>query len=175
MISSNRFLLFDFIKNQIIKFNQNEWKLLWTKNSKKKKRYQKFDVQLRNSKIKYLNNQKKLITATVMQLKFGHDYFNSYLKNLTNHSKISKCYERCHEVQNPDHLLINCSHFRNQQAILIKNMKSYTQSIKALFTTTKKLKHLINFLKSTNVATRPWMLKKIDQNTNQFEWENLKT
>ena len=104
-----------------------------------------------------------------MQLKFGHDYFNSYLKNLINHSKIRKCYERCHEVQNPDHLLINCSHFQNQQAILIKNMKSHTQLIKALFTTTKKLKHLIDFLKSTNVATRRGMLREIDQNTNQFE------
>ena len=31
-----------------------------------------------------------------MQLKFGHDYFNSYLKNLINHSKINKCYKRCH-------------------------------------------------------------------------------
>ena len=91
VISSNRFLSFDFIKNQIIKFNQNEWKLLWIKNSKKK-RYQKFDVQSKNSKIKYLNNQSKLITATIMQLKIGHDYFNSYLKNLINHSKSSKCY-----------------------------------------------------------------------------------
>ena len=89
-----------------------------------------------------------------MQLKFGHDYFNSYLKNLINYSKISKCYERYHRVQNSDHLLINCSHFRNQQIVLIKNMKSHTQLIKALFTTTKKLKHLIDFLKSTNVITR---------------------
>ena len=46
VINSDRFLSFDFIKNQIIKFNQNEWKLLWTKNFKKK-RYQKFDVQSR--------------------------------------------------------------------------------------------------------------------------------
>ena len=89
-----------------------------------------------------------------MQLKLNHDYFNSYLKNLNNHSKISKCYERCHGVQNPDHLLINCNHFRDQQAVLIKNMKSHTQLIKALFTTTEELKHLIDFLKSTNVATR---------------------
>ena len=103
-----------------------------------------------------------------MQLKFGHDYFNSYLKNLINYSKISKCHERCHGVQNPDHLLINCSHFRNQQAVLIKNMKLHTQLIKALFTTTKRLKHLIDFLKSTNVVTRRWMLREIDQNTNQF-------
>ena len=36
VISSDRFLSFDFIKNQIIKFNQNEWKLLWAKNLKKK-------------------------------------------------------------------------------------------------------------------------------------------
>ena len=66
VISSNRFLWFDFIKNHIIKFNQNKWKLLWTKNSKKKQ-YQKFDNQSKDSKIKYLNNQKKLITATIMQ------------------------------------------------------------------------------------------------------------
>ena len=135
----------------------------------KKKRYQKFDVQSENSRIKYLNNQKKLITATIMQLKFDHDYFNSYLKNLINHSKISKCYEQCYEVQNPNHLLINCNHFRNQQAILIKNMKSHTQLIKALFITTKKLKHLIDFLKSTNVVTRRWILDEIDQNADRFE------
>ena len=168
MISPDRFLSFDFIKNQIIKFNQNEWKLLWAKNSKKGKRYQKFDVQSGDSRIKYLNNQRKLITATIMQLKFDHDYFNSYLKNLINHSKISKCYERCYGVQNPDHLLINCNHFRNQQAILIKNMKSHTQLIKALFTTTERLKHLIDFLKSTNVATRRWILGEIDQNADRF-------
>ena len=89
-----------------------------------------------------------------MQLKFSYDYFNLYLKNLINYSKISKCHKRCHEMQNPNHLLINCNHFRNQQAILIVNMKSHTQLIKALFTTTKKLKHLIDFLKSTNVITK---------------------
>ena len=89
-----------------------------------------------------------------MQLKFGHDYFNLYLKNLINYSKISKCYERCHKMQNSDHLLINCNYFRNQQIVLIKNMKSHTQLIKALFTTTKKLKYLIDFLKSTSVVTR---------------------
>ena len=145
VISLNRFLFFDFIKNQIIKFNQNEWKLLWIQNPKKGKRYQKFDTQPGDSKVKYLNNQEKLITATIMQLKFGHDYFNSYLKNLINHSKISKCYERCYEMQNPDHLLINCSYFRNQQTALIKNIKSHTQLIKALCIITKKLEHLINF------------------------------
>ena len=89
-----------------------------------------------------------------MQLKFDHDYFNLYLKNLINYSKINKCYERCHEVQSSNHLLINCNYFRNQQAVLIKNIKSHTQLIKALFTTTKKLKHLIDFLKSINVITR---------------------
>ena len=89
-----------------------------------------------------------------MQLKFDHNYFNSYLKNLIYHRKISKCYKRCHEMQNSNHLLINCSHFRNQQIVLIKNMKSHTQLIKALFTTTEELKHLIDFLKSTNVVTR---------------------
>ena len=108
-----------------------------------------------------------------MQLKFGHGYFNSYLKNLINYSKISKCYERCHEVQNSNHLLINCSHFRNQQVVLIKNMKSHTQLIKALFTITKELKHLIDFLKSTNVATRRWILNEINQNADQFEWREL--
>ena len=44
VISSNQFLSFDFIKNQIIKFNQNDWKLLWNKNPKKRKSYQKFDI-----------------------------------------------------------------------------------------------------------------------------------
>ena len=101
-----------------------------------------------------------------MQLKFGHDYLNSYLKNLTNYSKISKCYRECHKVQNLNHLSINCSHFQNQQTALIKNMKLYTQLIKTFYITTKKLKHLITFLKSTNVITKQSILKEIDQNVN---------
>ena len=110
-----------------------------------------------------------------MQLKFGHGYFNSYLKNLTNHNTSNKCYERCNKVQNSEHLLLNCNYFWNQQSVLIKNMKLQSQSqlIKALFTTIKKLKHLIEFLKSTNMATRKWILEKIDKNNDQFEWREL--
>ena len=53
-------------------------------------------------------------------------------------------------------------------------MKSYTQLIKALFITTKKLKHLIDFLKSTNVVTKRWILKiliKMWINLNEKSWK----
>ena len=55
---------------------------------------------------------------------------------------------------------------RDQQSVLIKNMKShsYSQLIKALFTTMKGLKHLIDFLQSINVATRQWILNEVNQN-----------
>ena len=52
-------------------------------------------------------------------------------------------------------------------------MKSHIQLIKALFIITKKLKHLIDFLKSTNVITRREILNEINQNADQFEWKEL--
>ena len=88
-----------------------------------------FNTQSENAKIKMLNKHEKLLTATIMQLKFGHDYFKSYLKNLINDIASNKCYERCHDIQNSEHLIINCHHFRDQQLVLIKKMKSQSRSI----------------------------------------------
>ena len=128
-------------------------------------------MQLRDSKIKLLNKHEKILSATIMQLKFEHDYFKLYLSRLTNSS--NKCYEKCYQIQNPKHLLIDCSHFRNQQSMLIKKMKSTFIDMKSLFNTNEELNNLIEYLKSTKLAIRKWMLKK-EKIRKEFRWEELK-
>ena len=124
-------------------------------------------MQPENSKIKLLNKHEKILTATIMQLKFEHDYFKSYLSRLTNSS--NKCHERCYQTQNPKYLLTNCSHFRNQQSMLIKKMKSTSIDMRSLVNTNKKLNNLIEYLKSTKLTTRKWILKnkKFEKNLNE--------
>ena len=91
-------------------------------------------------------------------------------KNITS----NKYYGQCHSIQNPEHLIINCHHFWDQQLGLIKKMKSQPKSIicKTLFTTNDGLKHLVDFLKLTNIATRKWSLGEINS-SDDFGWGSL--
>ena len=111
-------------------------------------------MQSGDSKIKFLNKHEKILTATIMQLKFEHDYFKSYLSRLTNSS--NKYHGRCYQIQNPKHLLTDCSHFRDQQSVLIKKMKSTITSIdmKSLFNTSEGLNNLIEYLKSKKIPKK---------------------
>ena len=67
-----------------------------------------------------------------MQLKFDHGYFKSYLTRIPNQSIIKKCYGRCHENQDPEHLLTKCRHFADQQSILIKKNEIVINNFKNL-------------------------------------------
>ena len=111
-------------------------------------------MQSKNSKIKMLNKHEKILFATIMQLKFKHDYFKSYLFWLTNSS--NKCYRRYYQTKNFKHLLTDHSHFRNQQSMLIKKIKSTSMFIdmKSLFNTNKKLNNLIEYLKTTKLIIK---------------------
>ena len=106
------------------------------------------------------NNCSKLIFATIMQLKFGHGYFRSYLHRLKDYNS-SKCSNRCNQRQTPEHLLLNCIHYFDE----IQNMKQTidtTINLNMLFNTKIGNDILIKFIVNNKIATRKWILGQLD-------------
>ncbi len=117
-----------------------------------------------DSKIQLLSKKfTKHVISTIMQLKFGHGYFKSYLIRLSNY-ETKKCNENCNFTQTPKHLLLHCRHFTHERSIMINQMKSQTTTLKTLFETKKNIENLRKFLIDTEIATRKWILEDTKEN-----------
>ncbi len=162
------------MNDQITKYNRQRWLNSWKNNSKKDKHYEKFDTISKDSKIQLLSKKfTKHVISTIMQLKFEHEYFKSYLVRLSNY-ETKKCNENCNFTQTSKHLLLHCHHFINERSIMINQMKSQTITLKTLFETKKRIENLKKFLIDTEIATRKWILEDTKENEN--EWiKNLKS
>ena len=79
------------------------------------------------------NNCSKMIFGTIMQLKFGHGYFRSYLYRLKDYNS-SKCTNRCNERQTPEHQLLNCNHYFEEIQIMKQSIDT-TINLNILFNT----------------------------------------
>lgn len=76
--------------------------------SKKSKHYELFDIKSSDAKIKLLSNRlDKLTFSIIMQMKFGHGFFKSYLFRLSNYES-KNCNDNCSETQTSKHLLLDC-------------------------------------------------------------------
>jgi ribonuclease HI len=97
-ITRDRFLSFKFLNDQITKHNRQRWLNSWKINSKEEKLYEKFDTIFENLKIQFLSKKfTKHVISTIMQLKFEHEYFKSYLVRLSNY-ETNKCNENCNFI-----------------------------------------------------------------------------
>ncbi len=99
------------------------------------------------------------ILTVCIQLKIRHDYFKSYLHQLSENNS-NKCYEICKMRQMSKHLLLNCKHYRAEQLQLkakaqFKNMNT----ILMLFIIKIERIAMLKYLKSTWIATRKWLLR----------------
>ena len=98
--------------------------------------------------------------VTIMQLKFGHGYFHSYLQQLIDYNS-SKFTNRCNQRQTPVHLLLNCIYYFDE----IQNMKQNidtTINLNIFFNTKIVNEILIKFIVNNKIATRKWILGQLD-------------
>ena len=88
-----------------------------------------------------------------MQMKFGHEFFKSYLIRLLKYD-FKNCNDDRNETQLSKHLLIDYRHFRDVQSQLIKKMKSQTITLQTLFEINEEVKNVIEFLKFIRIEIR---------------------
>ena len=135
-----------------------EWKDWWLKHPNKGHEYSGPFLSKPNALFKTGN---RLLIATAVQLRTSHGYFNSYLHKIPgNDSSTPYCSCRRGFLENPRHLLLQCSEYKDQRNHLRnllhhKNPKLNLQSLLYSDGCTHGLEY---FLKSTMIATRQWKL-----------------
>ena len=149
-----------FVKKQICKEAEVQWLNAWNSSTKKGNQYRKHisEVNMRQKPLKKLRKIDRLTFSTFIQLKMGHGYFKSYLQRLSEDNS-NKCYGICKARQTPEHLLLNCRHYRAEQIKLREKAQlKNTDIIMTLFITKIGRIATLEYLKNTRIATRKWLL-----------------
>ncbi len=161
VIDNTKAIIISFVKKQICKETKLQWLNVWKSSIKKKNQYQKhiLNVNLSHKSLKKMRKINKLTFSIFIQLKMKHDYFKSYLHQLSENN-LNKCYEICNARQTLKHLLLNCRHYRAKQRKLKKKAQlKNTNIILTLFIIKIERIATLEYLKNTWIATRKWLLE----------------
>lgn len=114
-----------------------------------------FDLATRR-RFKTPTHERELASA-FYQLRIGHGYFNSYLYR-SNHATSDRC--RCSgtAAQTPRHLLLSCPITRPYRGLFINALGNSHLDVKDLFSTPRGITAVVEFLKTTKISTRRWIL-----------------
>lgn len=169
----------DFLTKEMNKRSLNQWKNQWTNFTKKGSEYQIFNVTSDNKNIKFLSKIiDKLTFATIMQLKFGHEYLRDFQRKLFIWRKDDviadeKCVHDCHAIQNSKHILLKCKNYANEIANLKKALKT-SVNIQTILNTKHDQTETIKFLQIIKIATRKWLLRQLeDEKINDQNWRDI--
>ncbi len=161
VIDNMKAIIISFVKKQICKETKVQWLKIWKSSIKKKNQYQKniLNVNLNHKSLKKLRKIDRLMFSIFIQLKMKHDYFKSYLHQLSENNS-NKCYEMCNARQTLKHLLLNCKHYRAEQRKLKEKAQlKNTDNIMTLFIIKIERIVTLKYLKNTWITTRKWLLK----------------
>jgi len=116
VINNMKAIIISFVKKQICKEAKLQWLNVWKSSIKKENQYRKHisNVNLSHKSLKELRKIDRLTFSIFIQLKMKHDYFKSYLHQLSKNN-LNKCYEICNARQMLKHLLLNCRHYKAKQ------------------------------------------------------------
>ncbi len=154
--SAHQFTSINYLRKTINQQLNTNWTKEF-KDSKQGQQYSKLNCTPLQDKDQSLKGKNRLIATTFCQLKLGHGYFNSYLSKLPNQEK-NTCRAPCKGYQNPEHFFKDCWHFREAQKILKEQLRDLPVNLKTLFTTKQGKEAVLEFIKTTKVATRRWRL-----------------
>ncbi len=161
IINNMKAIIISFVKKQICKKMKLQWLNAWKSSIKKGNQYQKHisNVNLSHKSLKKMRKINKLTFSIFIQLKMRHDYFKSYLHQLSENN-LNKCYEICNARQTLKHLLLNCRHYRAEQIKLKKKaLLKNTDTILTLFIIKIERIITLEYLKNTWITTRKWLLE----------------
>ena len=100
---------------------------------------------------------KRATASAFYQLKLGHGYIKSYLHRLGHTDQ--KC--QCGQIENAEHLLIQCKLYKEPRAKLQKALK-VRLSPRVLLHTKAGIEKTIDFLNETSICTRKWHLTRTE-------------
>ena len=95
------------------------------------------------------------MTSTIVQLRTGHGYFNSYLGRIPNSGVLLKRCNCSPTPQTPKHLILECKFYRDQRKKLKESLKGLPLYISTVLYSSRGIKALAEYISNTRIATRP--------------------
>ena len=153
-----------------------KWKTCWNQ-AKQGQQYARFAMNPGIRASKDLELADRLTFSTYTQLKLGHDYFKSYLCRLPAYENDLCMF--CEKKQSPEHLLLSCKQLSAERRDLREairkegTLRNEQLTLQMLLCTKVSVKHTLNFLKTTRIATRRWILGNVREEEEEIEWEEI--
>jgi len=140
-----------FLKRRVKELCLIEWNNQWQKN-KKGKSYMGTPNLRRPKPLDLLPRN---MTSTIVQLRTGHGYFNSYLVRIPSSGILL---ERCNcspNPQTPKHLILECKFYSQQRKKLREDLKGLPLYLSTILYASRGIKALAGYISNTQIATRP--------------------
>ena len=109
-----------------------------------------------------LRHTHRFDSSTIVQLRTGHGYFNSYLSSMKSSARKKIPFPRynCRAPrQTPEHLLLYCVRFKEERKALRKAVGKLPWRLQTVLYTPVGLAAAIAFIQQTGVAKRPDILR----------------
>ena len=116
----------------------------------------RFEWKLQSKMLVPMGTQRKTASA-FYQLKLGHGQFRSYLYQ-RGHVEDDMCY--CGAKETPEHLLLVCPMYTGARCKLKDHLKENKPTLQQLLTTARGIEATLEFLNTTEIATRKWHLAR---------------
>jgi hypothetical protein len=115
---------------------------------------------------------RKFDSSTIVQLRTGHGYFNSYLATKsTARKKIPSTRCNCRAPdQTPQHLLLYCIRYNEERRQLRIAVHPLPLTMEVLLHTPPGTRALVDFIKTTGVAKRPAILRWDSERRRGEDW-----
>ena len=158
-----------YIKRQIKEVSLSEWQQIWTTATKGReycniaRRQRDWGPNWKPTKL--ITSADQTTASTIHQLRLGHGYFKSFLIRLPPYESTQcQCSER---VQSVRHLLLGCRLHQDErrQAGITRET-----TLHSLLFTPRGIAMLQDFIRTTRVATRGWLLQRTDEGEGEDEW-----
>lgn len=140
---------------------KTEWNRILYKEHKKAKALNKSNYltnypPIISKQLKIPPGISKKVSSSFFQLKTGHGYFNHYLYRF-NLRKWPLC--SCGEIQTPRHLILYCIWYKEIRKEAFKDIKAKPPKLPFLFLTQEGRLALLQFIKTTHISSRTWILE----------------
>ena len=112
-----------------------------------------------------LQNTDATTASTIHQLRLGHGYFKAFLACLPNYNSTQcQCSER---IQSVKHLLLGCRTYQSEREAAGITRET---TLHSLLFTSRGTTMLQDFIRSTKVATRGWLLQRGSEDERDDVW-----
>ena len=120
------------------------------------------------------NHPSRKLVSTVIQMRTGHGYNRQYLARIPTSNIESPICTCGYRRQSPQHLLLDCKYYKTARRGMKQKIKPLPLTRHMAMHTGKGLQEVLEFLDTTGVGSRTWILGPRKVLVGGFGWSHIR-